>query len=753
MRVAPHVRPAVPRRGVPSRVARTLVVLGASLALVAGLLPAQAASAAVSAPTPSPAATATAAPEPAATGTPTPAPPAQDAPQAPTTEAPAADDAPDPQTTYAPPPVAKVERPDLSEVAAESPLQEKDAAGDETVDAADPGNVPYPASGASSGSGDGASSARFQLASPVEAIVPAAAVVGFSAGNIISNSVFTAKGSMTASQIASFIAGKVATCQKGYTCLENYIETTPTRRGDSYCSQYTGGSRESAARIIYKVAQACGINPRVLLVMLQKEQGLVTHTWPSDWRFTIAMGMGCPDTADCDKTYYGFFNQVYGAARQLNIYGKDSYFNWYKPGGTRSIRYHPNSSCGSSGVYVHNQATADLYYYTPYQPNRAALAAGTGTGDSCSSYGNRNFYNYFRAWFGSTGGGTSSGGSGIANGTMIKAEPHVYLVTGGKKVHITKATLSTYQRVFGAPKAVTAAAANALPNGGEASLYIRNSSSGEVSLLQGTRSQRHKFSSCDQVKLWGSACHAETYLAPAEYGRFPSGPALTKYARQTTTGRILLLAGSSYLPIYNEANAATLNGGSAPYAAVMPAGAYSKLTKGVVRWAPGRFVEPAGSTRTYLPTWDRRLIYLPTWLYQPELGIARLRDERVPKVDVAPYRAGGTLSQFVKCGSTVYLPSQGTLYPVKSAAVKGFKITVFDATLCGILRKSTAAPLARVYVQGVGQNAVYFAQNGRWRHVTSRAALEKLGGGSWPTVHRLSAGLIDYLPKGSVYRG
>jgi hypothetical protein len=53
-------------------------------------------------------------------------------------------------------------------------------------------------------------------------------------------------------------------------------------------------------------------------------------------------------------------------------------------------------------VLIQNQATAGLYNYTPYQPNAAALAAGYGTGDSCSAYGNRNFWLYFRDWFGPT---------------------------------------------------------------------------------------------------------------------------------------------------------------------------------------------------------------------------------------------------------------------------------------------------------------------------------------------------------------
>ncbi|TDN88379.1 hypothetical protein [Microbacterium sp. BK668] len=238
------------------------------------------------------------------------------------------------------------------------------------------------------------------------AVQPAAAVVGFEAGNIIDDSVFFARGTMSAAQIQSFLNGKVPTCQAGYTCLKDFAQATTSRSADPMCAGYTGQGRESAAQIIYNVAQSCGINPQVLLVTLQKEQGLVTHTWPSDWRYTIAMGQGCPDTAACDTRYYGFFNQVYGAAWQFKRYanppGTSQFFTWYAPGRTWNIQWHPNAGCGSSPVGVRNQATANLYYYTPYQPNAAALRAGFGEGDGCSSYGNRNFYNYFTAWFGST---------------------------------------------------------------------------------------------------------------------------------------------------------------------------------------------------------------------------------------------------------------------------------------------------------------------------------------------------------------
>lgn len=245
-------------------------------------------------------------------------------------------------------------------------------------------------------------------AAPTDAVaadvVKSADLSKFQAGNIISDAVFFNSGTMSPAQIQAFLEAKVPTCQAGYTCLKDWYDTSRTTTPDAMCGAYSGGVSERASTIIYKVAQACGINPQVILATLEKEQGLVTHVWPSEWRYTIAMGQGCPDTAACDTRYYGFFNQVYGAAWQFKRYanppGTSNYFNWYAPGRTWNVRWHPNAACGSSPVFIQNQATANLYYYTPYQPNAAAIRAGYGEGDGCSSYGNRNFFQNFTDWFG-----------------------------------------------------------------------------------------------------------------------------------------------------------------------------------------------------------------------------------------------------------------------------------------------------------------------------------------------------------------
>jgi hypothetical protein len=114
------------------------------------------------------------------------------------------------------------------------------------------------------------------------------------------------------------------------------------------------------------------------------------------------MGYGCPDSAPCDSQYFWFYNQVHNAARQFRLYTNNPN-NYNYTIGLNNIKYHPDpSGCGTQAVNILNQATANLYDYTPYVPNSAALNNLYGLGDGCSSYGNRNFWRIYNDWFGST---------------------------------------------------------------------------------------------------------------------------------------------------------------------------------------------------------------------------------------------------------------------------------------------------------------------------------------------------------------
>lgn len=270
------------------------------------------------------------------------------------------------------------------------------------------------------------------LTGGVTTVVPATAISGrdFDPGHIISDDRFFDAAAMDEGQVQQFLNQRVSNCAAaaGYPCLRDFRTATTSRAaaGAGHCTAYQGEANESAARIIVKVARACGINPQVLLVMLQKEQTLVTSTSPTAYMYRSAMGYACPDTAPCDAQYYGFFNQVYNAAWQLRQYTLN-------PGGRRyhigavSVQYHPNTTCGASTVNIRNQATANLYLYTPYQPNAAALANLYGSGDSCSSYGNRNFWRLFNDWFGPT---TVDLNSPLGNVDSVKVGPNQAFITG-----------------------------------------------------------------------------------------------------------------------------------------------------------------------------------------------------------------------------------------------------------------------------------------------------------------------------------
>lgn len=227
----------------------------------------------------------------------------------------------------------------------------------------------------------------------------------FNPADIISDAEFFKTSDMAVNEIQAFIANKVVSCVSGYTCLDSYTETTWSRDATALCSSYQGAANESASSILYKVSNACGVSVEALLVTLQKENSLVTSTAPSDARYRTAMGYACPDTAACDSQYFGFYNQVYNAAKQFKRYanpaGTSNYFTWYPVGRNSNIRLSPDASCGTTPVTIANQATAGLYYYTPYQPNAAALKNINGLGDDCSAYGNRNFWRTYNNWFSS----------------------------------------------------------------------------------------------------------------------------------------------------------------------------------------------------------------------------------------------------------------------------------------------------------------------------------------------------------------
>ncbi len=275
----------------------------------------------------------------------------------------------------------------------------------------------------------------------------------FNPGRIIDDAVFTNSDSMTVQQIQNFLNSKVACdtygkkrselgggtraqwlASKGIstpiTCLRDYYEN-PSNGANNYGKAIPAGAI-SAAEIIYNYSRQFNINPQVIIVTLQKENGLITDEWPTPKQYSESMGFGCPDNVApgapaCDPAYGSFSTQVYQAARHFRGYINNTP-GWWIPfsTGNNSIRWSPAASCGSSTVNIQNRSTVALYSYTPYRPNQAALNAQYGMGDSCSAYGNRNFYLYFSDWFGTT--------VGIQD--LLSDGQGIYYISNGYKYYV-----------------------------------------------------------------------------------------------------------------------------------------------------------------------------------------------------------------------------------------------------------------------------------------------------------------------------
>lgn len=341
----------------------------------------------------------------------------------------------------------------------------------------------------------------------------AANAADFDPGYIVSDQNFYDGKALDAAGVLLFIASKNPGCYVGATCLLNYTQNTPNMAATAYCQAMPGIANESAASIIARVGAACNISQKTMLVLLQKEQSLVTLREASASRFNKATGFACPDTAPCDPAYAGFFYQIYNAARQFNIYkARPQNFN-HQVGQWNAILYHPNAACGRGNVYIQNAATAALYNYTPYRPNAAALANLYGTGDACSSYGNRNFWRMWTDWFGPP---TEPPLSLV----RVPGSSDTWLLGLGVRYKFTSdALLAQYAR-FGTVREISASDLGNYYWDGRVVQRAVASTDGNVFLID---TWKFAFQSCDQVASYGLNCSALPLISATQLVPVPSG--------------------------------------------------------------------------------------------------------------------------------------------------------------------------------------------------------------------------------------
>lgn len=144
------------------------------------------------------------------------------------------------------------------------------------------------------------------------------------------------------------------------------------------------GRMRNAAEIIWRAAQQHNINPKFLLVLLQKEQSLIEDDDLTqkqlDWAAGYAVCDDCSMSDPALNRWKGFGKQVNSAALQF-IEGYLADIDKY---GKTAGKYGPGITITVDGERVTpvNAATAAMYAYTPHL------------------HGNQNFVAIWNRWFG-----------------------------------------------------------------------------------------------------------------------------------------------------------------------------------------------------------------------------------------------------------------------------------------------------------------------------------------------------------------
>jgi len=208
----------------------------------------------------------------------------------------------------------------------------------------------------------------------------------FKLNYIISDQEMTNYNSMNQQEIQAFLEGK-----------NSFLSI--------YKAKGINDNRKTASEIIYDAAQRNKINPKYLLVKLQKEQSLIKDRNPSKKQINWATGYGVCDgcrlsNADVQQ-HKGFANQVDSAAGIIRWY----YENFDNNGMIKQ----PNFTYQIDGKEVEptNLATAFLYTYTPH------------------IHGNKNFWQIWKKWFNQK----------YPDGSLLKSytSNDVYLIDDNKK--------------------------------------------------------------------------------------------------------------------------------------------------------------------------------------------------------------------------------------------------------------------------------------------------------------------------------
>ena len=156
----------------------------------------------------------------------------------------------------------------------------------------------------------------------------------FDRSDVVSENNFRGGGAMTVADIQAFLDGQPGALKY-------------------YTGKYQNGRTESAAQMISDASIHFNINPKIILVTLQKEQSLLTTKHPSQSQYDGAMGAGMPDSGVNNASMQGFGNQIYWGAQKFDKNARD-----WTPGRAEHVDG-VSQTCDNEGTFAQ-------YRYTPH---------------------------------------------------------------------------------------------------------------------------------------------------------------------------------------------------------------------------------------------------------------------------------------------------------------------------------------------------------------------------------------------------
>jgi len=131
----------------------------------------------------------------------------------------------------------------------------------------------------------------------------------------------------------------------------------------TYQAEDIDGNMKLVSQIIYNAGFLNDVNPKFLVAMLQKEQGLITKKNPTQRNLDFALGYGVCDNCNFNDPnmllFQGFGKQVHNCAGLMQWYVQNADEAWLK-------KMNQTYTIDGHEVTPVNQATTNLYNYTPH---------------------------------------------------------------------------------------------------------------------------------------------------------------------------------------------------------------------------------------------------------------------------------------------------------------------------------------------------------------------------------------------------